>query len=184
MNSLHKGQWCRALKFTLICAWTKRRVHNRDAGDLRCHRAHYDVTVMEWWLEQLNLCGLNKMTDAIFKYIFLIKKFCIWLKFHWSFLFMIQSVIGLHWFNTCLVPEKVTSHYLNQWWWSVLMYKWIPRPQWVNDIRVTILCLVKQKYVACFTASLVAPTLLHRKCFTGDVCTCDCDISFKCILNK
>ena len=32
--------------FTLICAWINGWVNNRDAGDLRRHRAHYDVTVM------------------------------------------------------------------------------------------------------------------------------------------
>ena len=30
----------------MICAWTNGYAHNRDAGDLRRHRAHYDVTVM------------------------------------------------------------------------------------------------------------------------------------------
>ena len=46
VNSPHKGQWRRALMFSLICAWIKRWVNNREAGDLRCHRAHYDVIVM------------------------------------------------------------------------------------------------------------------------------------------
>ena len=32
--------------FSLICTWTKCWVNNWDTGDLRCHRAHYDVTVM------------------------------------------------------------------------------------------------------------------------------------------
>ena len=32
--------------FSLICAWTKRWVNNRETGDLRRHRAHCDVTVM------------------------------------------------------------------------------------------------------------------------------------------
>ena len=32
--------------FSLICAWRKGWVINRYAGDLRCHRAHYDITVM------------------------------------------------------------------------------------------------------------------------------------------
>ena len=36
-----------ALMFYLICAWMNGWVKNREAGDLRCHRAHYDVTVME-----------------------------------------------------------------------------------------------------------------------------------------
>ena len=41
-----KGQWRRALMFSLICAWTNSWANNRDAGDLRWHRSHYDVTVM------------------------------------------------------------------------------------------------------------------------------------------
>ena len=46
VNFLHKGQWCGALMFSLICAWIHGWVNNREAGDLRHHRAHYDVTVM------------------------------------------------------------------------------------------------------------------------------------------
>ena len=34
----------------VICAWIKSWVNNRDAGDLKRHRAHYDVTVI--WLLQ------------------------------------------------------------------------------------------------------------------------------------
>ena len=45
-NSPHKGQWHGALMFSLICAWTKGWVNNREAGDLRRHRTHYDVSVM------------------------------------------------------------------------------------------------------------------------------------------
>ena len=32
--------------FSLICTWINGWANNRDAGDLRPHRAHYDVTVM------------------------------------------------------------------------------------------------------------------------------------------
>ena len=32
---------------SLIFAWINRRVNNREAGDLRRHRAHYDVIVMD-----------------------------------------------------------------------------------------------------------------------------------------
>ena len=42
----HKGQWRGALMFSLICVWTNDWISNRDACDLRRHRAHYDVTVM------------------------------------------------------------------------------------------------------------------------------------------
>ena len=46
VNSPHKGQWRGALMFSLICAWINACVNNRQAGDLRHHRAHFDVTVM------------------------------------------------------------------------------------------------------------------------------------------
>ena len=46
VNSPHKGQWRGAFMFSLICGWINAWVNNRAAGDLRRHRAHYDVTVM------------------------------------------------------------------------------------------------------------------------------------------
>ena len=45
-NSPHKGQWCGALMFSLICAWINDWVNSGLAGDLRRYRTHYDVTVM------------------------------------------------------------------------------------------------------------------------------------------
>ena len=68
VNSLHKGQWRRALIFSLICAWINDWVNNREAGDLRRHRAHYDFTAMTYkrfpycWnfvipLTECRLCG-------------------------------------------------------------------------------------------------------------------------------
>ena len=32
--------------FSLICAWINDQVNNREAGDLRRHRGHYDDIVM------------------------------------------------------------------------------------------------------------------------------------------
>ena len=46
VNSLHKGQWRGALMFSLICAWINGWANNGEAGDLRRHRAHYDVIVI------------------------------------------------------------------------------------------------------------------------------------------
>ena len=46
MNSPHKGQWRGALMYSLICTRINCWVNNGEAGDLRRHRAHYDVTVM------------------------------------------------------------------------------------------------------------------------------------------
>ena len=49
-RSPNKGQWHGTLMFSLICAWKKSWVNDRDAGDLRHHRSHYDVTVIHWGL--------------------------------------------------------------------------------------------------------------------------------------
>ena len=50
VNSPHKGQWRGALMFSLICAWINDWINNRETGDLRRHRGHYDVNVMEFKL--------------------------------------------------------------------------------------------------------------------------------------
>ena len=50
VNSQHKGQWRGALMFSLICIWLNDWVNNREAGDLRRHRAHCDVIVMTKYL--------------------------------------------------------------------------------------------------------------------------------------
>ena len=46
VNSHQNGQWCTALMFFFISAWTNGWVNNWDASDLRCHHVHYDITVM------------------------------------------------------------------------------------------------------------------------------------------
>ena len=67
VNSPHNGQWRGALMFSLICAWISGWVSNREAGDLRRHRANYDVIVMlfslvfhlHWCVSFPCLCHLN-----------------------------------------------------------------------------------------------------------------------------
>ena len=46
VNSPHKGQWHGALMYFWSTPWINGWVNNREAGDLRRHRAHYDVNVM------------------------------------------------------------------------------------------------------------------------------------------
>ena len=46
VNSPHKGQWRRALMFSLICTRINGLVNNHGVGDLRRHWPHYDVTAM------------------------------------------------------------------------------------------------------------------------------------------
>ena len=55
VNSPHKGQWRGALMFSWICIRINGWVNNGEAGDLRRHRGHYDVTLMyQKWLTFLN----------------------------------------------------------------------------------------------------------------------------------
>ena len=56
VNSPHKGQWRRALTFSLICTWMNGWTNNREAGDLRRHRAHYEVTIMVLFCPPLPCC--------------------------------------------------------------------------------------------------------------------------------
>ena len=46
VNSPPKGQWHGALMFSLFWAWKNAWVNNLGTGNLRRHRGHYDVTVM------------------------------------------------------------------------------------------------------------------------------------------
>ena len=45
-ESSHKSQWRGVLMISLIRVWINDWVNNREAGDLRRYRAHYDVIVM------------------------------------------------------------------------------------------------------------------------------------------
>ena len=49
VNSPHKGQWRGALMFSLIWVWKDGWVNSGEAGDLKRHRANYDVSVMILW---------------------------------------------------------------------------------------------------------------------------------------
>ena len=70
VNSPHKGQWRGSLMFSLIYSWIKDWVNNREAGDLRRHRDHYDVIVMicsisihRWLLKETSLV-VNHISKA------------------------------------------------------------------------------------------------------------------------
>ena len=57
VNSPHRGQWCGALMFSLICVWINGWVNNREASDLRRHRVQYDVIVMIPMCTQVLFCA-------------------------------------------------------------------------------------------------------------------------------
>ena len=59
VNSPHKGQWRGALMFSLICARINGWVNNGETGDLRRHRAHYDV-IVTWKGERYPVCPYQR----------------------------------------------------------------------------------------------------------------------------
>ena len=62
----HKGQWRGALMFPLTCAWINGWVNNREAGVLRYHRAHYDITAL--FASYLNISILGEPTKTRGRY--------------------------------------------------------------------------------------------------------------------
>ena len=78
-NSPHTGQWRGALMFSLICAWINGWANSGEAGDLRNHRAHQNVTVMIickdgvmiWYISQKNCFQIVfTILNYVFEYTF------------------------------------------------------------------------------------------------------------------
>ena len=63
VNSPHKGQWHGALMLSLILDWINGWVDNREAGDLRCHHAHFDIIVMVCFI--VAWCWLILLTSTV-----------------------------------------------------------------------------------------------------------------------
>ena len=101
VNSPHKGQWCRALMFPLICIWINGWVNNLEAGDLICYHAHYDVTVMLVMLQglqqpQIWQCRTNGYFSSMgkaFNYLYYLN-FEIWNNFNIPICFLKQFSIS------------------------------------------------------------------------------------------
>ena len=85
VNSPHKGQWRGALMFSLICAWINAPANNREAGDLRRHRAHYDVIVMQSGNFRLQMVWVNSLWRShVSTYIWVSIGSGIWLGIWWQ----------------------------------------------------------------------------------------------------
>ena len=50
----------RSFRVSLICAWTNGWANNRDAGELRRHRAHYEVTLVTSQIKQRHVGWKNQ----------------------------------------------------------------------------------------------------------------------------
>ena len=67
VNFPHKGQWRGALMFSLIYTWMNGWVNNREAGDLRRHRPHCDVTVIVSSGQQITVTRDHRNPEKLLK---------------------------------------------------------------------------------------------------------------------
>ena len=103
VNSPHKGQWRGALMFSLIYVWINGGVNNREAGDLRRYRTHYDVIVMS--------------THHIVSYF--VPK---WANFLLSFFYFAQVILSGH-SSSCVRPSLWDCG--SGWWpWLCVLGSW------------------------------------------------------------
>ena len=76
VNSPHKGQWRGALMFSLMCARINSWVNNREAGDLRRYRHHYDVILMRYYSKGLR-CGVLFLTYVYVRLVTSFRNLCL-----------------------------------------------------------------------------------------------------------
>ena len=101
VNSPRKGQWRGALMFSFICVWIKGWVNNREAGDFRRYRSHYDSdlwihsfpnsAVLHWsyrgtaspfsvhahWINLMNNCHILQNSSCLMSSVIAISKNCL-----------------------------------------------------------------------------------------------------------
>ena len=101
VNFPHKGQWREVLMSSMIRAWINGWVNNREAGDLRRHRAHYDVIVMgKISLEMLKISILDVCLKIINH-----RNYNRTPRGQWINLFLVQTgppVVTYGWYQTTL----------------------------------------------------------------------------------
>ena len=133
VDSSHKDQWRGAPMFSLIYAWTNGWANNRNAGDLRRHRNHYDVTVMYHWFLTATRQLYEWLSPSVRPY--LRPSVCLWHIFHyvpvivsswnyyqwqkwcpckrsWSKVKVTEVTTQLNRFRT------VTPVWIHKWWWN------------------------------------------------------------------
>ena len=93
VNSPNKGQWRGALMFSLICACINGWGNNREAGDLRHNRAHYEVIVMTQHMA-IWLYGIDILTSSCKWYITKTSQWGPWWLISPAFRLFAQSFVG------------------------------------------------------------------------------------------
>ena len=85
---------------------------------------------------------MDKTLQTIFsKAFFLMIFYKFLLRFNWDLIPIIQLTIFQHWFRYRLGAGQAPSHYLSQWWLSLLTLISVTRTQWVyGKETLTLVC--------------------------------------------
>ena len=123
VNSPLKSQWRGALMFSLICVWTNGWENNRDAGDWRRHRTHYDVIVTG--RNRVRSVSSTRHSPDPFHYTNLIKQVAYWFFFKSKILIS----VAFYFFHFRLLNPLYDLSYdndldlhLHPWVWSWIVY--------------------------------------------------------------
>ena len=85
----------RSLMFSSICAWTNGCANNQDAGDLRRHRCHYDVTVMQFYM----------IDQALY----------IFIEYSWRCHIILRNFLGNVWYWRYVITDSGNGLVLSSW---------------------------------------------------------------------
>ena len=124
VNSPQKSQWRGALMFCSICVWINGWVNNREAGDLRRYRAHYDVIAMNIFF--LPLCHAMDPKSTISQIIIYCTQFLFHQPVSNTLLFFLSKSNCLHLtkcINTILQHKGldfVVGSVAHSVWWLVV----------------------------------------------------------------
>ena len=98
-NPLTEASDSRALMFSLMCAWTNDWVTNRDAGDFRRHRVHYDSLMVNQKLARnrmisyMYMCGICVCLCCLSVYVCLFVSTYI---LYYTYLYLLQTFCSFH----------------------------------------------------------------------------------------
>ena len=138
-----KGQRRGALMLSLICVLINEWENNREAGDSRRYRVHYDVIVMNLFdmvfqyrhIGNTGLIHWSRDKMAVISHTTVSNAFP-WMKnsIKISLKFVPKDPINNISALVHRMPsaDQETRHYLSKWWHSLLTHICVIRSQWVN----------------------------------------------------
>ena len=104
---------------------------------------HSDICVSLFWYTEGGWCMYVLINGVIIGSGRHFEIHFAWQLLYWDKFITVQLTISYHWFKQWLGDEHATSHYLNQWWFSLLTHMSVTLPQWVkhNVGEITLQCV-------------------------------------------